>query len=99
MVNDTILYGRVRQDDFFLYREVVVPEWLGIQLSNNYLLSEPEWRAIGIQMSQGWMNYDLSDECTILKFRKAHGTEPNGSFTNGWTPPNESEMESSYVYR
>lgn len=42
------------------------------------LLTEDEWRALGVQMSKGWVHYAIHQpEPHILLFRRPHGTDPN----------------------
>ena len=41
------------------------------------LLSENEWRSIGVQQSRGWMHYEThKPEPHILLFRRPLGTNP-----------------------
>ncbi|MCQ2820038.1 MAG: cyclin-dependent kinases regulatory subunit [archaeon] len=48
------------------------------------LLTEAEWRALGIQQSRGWVHYEIhKPEPHILLFRRAKGTDPN----TGIAPP------------
>jgi cyclin-dependent kinase regulatory subunit CKS1 len=42
------------------------------------LLSEMEWRSIGVQQSKGWQHYEIhKPEPHILLFRRKIGTDPN----------------------
>ena len=36
------------------YRHVVLPQDIAKRLPKDKLLSEPEWRALGVQQSRGW---------------------------------------------
>lgn len=38
-------------------RHVVIPREVGKKLNLKRLLSEEEWRALGIQQSRGWVHY------------------------------------------
>ena len=41
------------------------------------LLTEPEWRALGVQQSRGWVHYATHrPEPHILLFRRPLGTDP-----------------------
>ena len=41
------------------------------------LLSEIEWRALGVTMSRGWLHYAIHrPEPHILLFRRPRGTDP-----------------------
>jgi cyclin-dependent kinase regulatory subunit CKS1 len=53
------------------------------------LLSEPEWRALGVQQSRGWVHYEIhKPEPHILLFRRAQGTDPStGLPPPGFNPP------------
>ncbi len=52
-------------------RHVELPRDLGKQLPQHRLLSEVEWRAIGIQQSRGWVHYIRhKDQAHILLFRR-----------------------------
>ncbi len=47
------------------------------QLPRNRLLSETEWRSVGVQQSRGWMHYAIHrPEPHILLFRRPLGTDP-----------------------
>lgn len=41
-------------DDVYEYRHVVLPQDIAKRLPKDKLLSEPEWRALGVQQSRGW---------------------------------------------
>ena len=42
------------------------------------LLSENEWRSLGVQQSRGWVHYEIhKPEPHILLFRRPLGTDPN----------------------
>jgi hypothetical protein len=42
------------------------------------LLSESEWRSLGVQQSRGWVHYEIhKPEPHILLFRRPLGTDPN----------------------
>ena len=42
------------------------------------LLSESEWRGLGVQQSRGWVHYEChKPEPFILLFRRPKGTDPN----------------------
>ena len=41
------------------------------------LLSEVEWRSIGVQQSRGWVHYEVHrPEPHVLLFRRPLGTDP-----------------------
>ena len=41
----------------FFIRHVVLPKEMIKLVPTTHLLSEQEWRAIGVQQSQGWVHY------------------------------------------
>ena len=64
-------------DDNFEYRFVYLPKAIYKTIPREKLLSEDEWRSIGIIMSKGWKHYHIhSPEPYILYFRRALGTDP-----------------------
>lgn len=38
-------------------RHVVLPKELSKLVPSSHLMSEDEWRGLGVQQSQGWMHY------------------------------------------
>ena len=63
--------------DFFLSRHVILPKELVRQLPRNRLLTEAEWRNVGVQQSRGWVHYAVHrPEPHILLFRRPLGTDP-----------------------
>ncbi|CAI9768549.1 unnamed protein product [Fraxinus pennsylvanica] len=58
-------------DDTYEYRHVVLPPEVAKLLPKNRLLSENEWRAIGVQQSRGWVHYAIHrPEPHIMLFRR-----------------------------
>ncbi|URD85713.1 Mitochondrial inner membrane protease subunit [Musa troglodytarum] len=56
---------------FFECRHVVLPPEVAKLLPKNRLLSENEWRAIGVQQSRGWVHYAIHrPEPHIMLFRR-----------------------------
>ena len=59
-------------------RHVILPKSLIYKVENRGLLSENEWRALGIQQGRGWMHYEIHEpEPWILLFRRPVGTDPH----------------------
>jgi cyclin-dependent kinase regulatory subunit CKS1 len=73
-----IEYSEKYYDDYYEYRHVVLPREIFKKVgSKGKLLSEAEWRAIGVQQSRGWVHYEIhKPEPHILLFRRAKGTDP-----------------------
>ena len=59
-------------------RHVVLPQDIAKALpKNGRLLSEIEWRALGVQQSRGWIHYAIhKPEPHILLVRRPLGTDP-----------------------
>ena len=59
-------------------RHVILPRETAKQLPHPLrLLSEVEWRSIGVQQSRGWVHYEVHrPEPHILLFRRPLGTDP-----------------------
>lgn len=61
-------------DDVYEYRHVVLPPEIAKRLPKGKLLSETEWRSIGVQQSRGWNHYAIhKPEPHIMLFRRAKG--------------------------
>lgn len=73
--DNDIEYSSRYSDDYFEYRHVVIPKSLVPRIPHR-LLSESEWRAIGIRQSRGWENYmRYEPEPHILLFRRSKFTD------------------------
>ncbi|KAF8275177.1 regulatory subunit of cyclin-dependent kinase, partial [Lactarius quietus] len=77
-----IHYSDRYTDDEFEYRHVILPKPLFKMIPKTYfnsddpgvlrLLSEAEWRGIGITQSLGWEHYEVhAPEPHVLLFRRA----------------------------
>jgi len=42
---------------FFIYRHVILPKEIAKLVPDSHLMSEAEWRGIGVQQSVGWQHY------------------------------------------
>lgn len=83
---DEIEYSEKYQDDVFEYRHVILPKHVAKKMysqltatdgKNKKLLSEENWRALGVQQSRGWVHYECHrPEPHILLFRRPLGTNP-----------------------
>lgn len=65
-------------DEHYEYRHVILPKEVLKKIPNRgKLLSEPDWRTLGIQQSRGWVHYEIhKPEPHILLFRRPKGTDP-----------------------
>ncbi|PSN35519.1 Cyclin-dependent kinases regulatory subunit 1 [Blattella germanica] len=61
----------------FLPRHVVLPKELVQLVPKSHLMSETEWRKIGVQQSEGWVHYMThKPEPHILLFKRKITTPP-----------------------
>ncbi|XKL67532.1 hypothetical protein PGB90_003023 [Kerria lacca] len=66
-----IYYSDKYYDDEFEYRHVVLPKEIAARVPKTHLMSEAEWRAIGIQMSPGWIHYMIHrPEQHVILFKR-----------------------------
>lgn len=73
----SVEYSEKYYDKIYEYRHVILTKELLKQITRNKLLSEEEWRAIGIQQSKGWVHYCIyNKEPHVLLFRRPIGTNP-----------------------
>ena len=81
---DAIEYSEKYYDEQFEYRHVLLPKDTYMKMPTGRLLSESEWRGLGITMSLGWSHYAIhSPEPFILLFRRPKGTNPaTGAVSN-----------------
>jgi len=72
MAHKQIYYSDKYTDDEFEYRHVMLPKEIAKLVPKSHLMTEDEWRSIGVQQSQGWQHYMLhGPEPHILLFRRA----------------------------
>ena len=66
-----IFYSDKYYDDTYEYRHVMLPKDLAKHVPRNRLMTEGEWRRLGVQQSQGWIHYMIhTPEPHILLFRR-----------------------------
>eukprot|EP01083_Nonionella_stella_P000106 297_1 len=75
---DDIEYSEKYCDEYHEYRHVILPKEICKLLpAQDRLLTEEEWRSVGVQQSRGWVHYMChSPEPHILLFRRPMGTDP-----------------------
>jgi cyclin-dependent kinase regulatory subunit CKS1 len=72
-----IYYSDKYYDDEYEYRHVVLPKEMVKLVPKTHLMSEEEWRGIGVQQSKGWVHYMThSPEPHILLFKRPITTPP-----------------------
>ncbi|ONL93613.1 cyclin-dependent kinases regulatory subunit 1 isoform X1 [Zea mays] len=68
---EQIQYSEKYYDDTYEYRHVVLPPEVAKLLPRNILLSEKQWRLVGVQQSRGWVHYAIHrPEPHIMLFRR-----------------------------
>ena len=71
MPKQNIYYSDKYTDEKFEYRHVMLPKDIAKMVPKSHLMSETEWRTLGVQQSQGWIHYMTHDpEPHILLFRR-----------------------------
>ncbi|VVC44054.1 Cyclin-dependent kinase, regulatory subunit [Cinara cedri] len=71
MADKQIYYSDKYYDDTHEYRHVVLPKEMAKSIPKTHLLSEDEWRSIGVQQSKGWIHYMIHEpEPHILLFKR-----------------------------
>ncbi|KAL7720603.1 Cyclin-dependent kinases regulatory subunit [Entamoeba marina] len=64
-------YSERYKDEEYEYRHVILSDDLATRVPKDRLLSEEEWRKLGVQQSRGWVHYDIyKPEPHILLFRR-----------------------------
>ncbi|BDA47542.1 Cyclin-dependent kinases regulatory subunit 1 [Coccomyxa sp. Obi] len=78
MPANQIQYSEKYYDDVYEYRHVVLPSDIAKLLPKGVLLSENEWRQIGVQQSRGWVHYAIHrPEPHIMLFRRPINYQQN----------------------
>lgn len=90
-------YSDKYYDDLYEYRHVQLTENLYNRVKDkirgNNLLTEDEWRALGIVQSRGWVHYaTFYPDAFVLHFRRPKGTDP----ITGTVPANFQEVKRIY---
>ena len=66
-----IYYSDHYYDSKYEYRHVIIPADLVARVPKDHLMSEMEWRRLGLQMSSGWEHYErYKPEPHVLLFRR-----------------------------
>ncbi|EDO34402.1 predicted protein [Nematostella vectensis] len=74
---DQIYYSEKYFDSQYEYRHVMVPKDIAKLVPRKKLMTESEWRQIGIQQSQGWQHYmHHHPEPHIILFRRQRTDNP-----------------------
>ena len=86
-----IEYSDKYADECYEFRHVILPKHIYKQIPRGQLLTEMQWRSLGVQQSRGWQHYEVhKPEPHILLFRRAKNTDPQtGLPPPGWKPYQE----------
>ncbi|XP_034948959.1 cyclin-dependent kinases regulatory subunit [Chelonus insularis] len=68
---EPIQYSEKYCDDKYEYRHVILPADIAKHVPKSHLMTETEWRNLGVQQSPGWVHYMMhGPEPHILLFRR-----------------------------
>ncbi|XP_014467569.1 PREDICTED: cyclin-dependent kinases regulatory subunit-like isoform X2 [Dinoponera quadriceps] len=68
---DQIQYSEKYNDDKYEYRHVILPPDIARHVPKTHLITETEWRNLGVQQSPGWVHYMMhGPEPHVLLFRR-----------------------------
>ncbi len=74
---EEIEHSEKYEDDCFEYKHVVLTKELYEKMPKGRLLSESEWRELGVSQTRGWVHYTIyKPEPQILLFKRPKGTDP-----------------------
>lgn len=77
---EQIQYSEKYQDQNYEYRHVILPADIAKHVPKTHLMTETEWRNLGVQQSPGWVHYMLhSPEPHILLFRRPRTDKPQNT--------------------
>ncbi|KAJ1532138.1 hypothetical protein ONE63_000763 [Megalurothrips usitatus] len=66
-----VQYSEKYYDEKYEYRHVIVSADMAKRVPKTHLMSETEWRNLGVQQSPGWVHYMMhSPEPHVLLFRR-----------------------------
>ncbi|KAM9420250.1 cyclin-dependent kinases regulatory subunit 1 isoform 1-T1 [Salvelinus alpinus] len=65
MSQKQIYYSDKYDDEKFEYRHVMLPKDIAKRVPKTHLMSETEWRNLGVQQSQGWIHYMIHQPGTL----------------------------------
>ncbi|CRK97717.1 CLUMA_CG011097, isoform A [Clunio marinus] len=76
--SEDIQYSEKYCDEKYEYRHVILPPPLAKLVPKNHLMTETEWRNLGIQQSPGWVHYIIHNpENHVICFRRPLGYDPD----------------------
>ncbi|MFH4979446.1 hypothetical protein AB6A40_006155 [Gnathostoma spinigerum] len=86
-------YSNKYYDDEYEYRHVHVTKEVAKLIPRNRLMSETEWRSLGIQQSPGWIHYMIhGPERHVLLFRRPLSKENKAENAKNMTAHKNAEV-------
>lgn len=97
MPADQIQYSEKYFDDIYEYRHVILPQDLTRMVPKTHLMTETEWRNLGVQQSPGWVHYMMhAPEPHVILFRRPRTDLPVPS-TNSTSNKNEQQTQTNLI--
>ncbi|XP_011293213.1 cyclin-dependent kinases regulatory subunit [Musca domestica] len=82
MSADQIQYSEKYFDAVYEYRHVILPAELTKLVPKSHLMTETEWRNLGVQQSPGWVHYMMhAPEPHVILFRRPRTDLPDPAST------------------
>lgn len=76
-----IQYSEKYTDEKYEYRHVILSRDLALLVPKNHLMTETEWRNLGVQQSPGWVHYMIHNpEPHVLLFRRPRTDLPDSIY-------------------
>uniref|UniRef100_A0A8C5DQ60 Cyclin-dependent kinases regulatory subunit n=1 Tax=Gouania willdenowi TaxID=441366 RepID=A0A8C5DQ60_GOUWI len=82
MSHKQIYYSDKYDDEKYEYRHVMLPKDIAKRVPKTHLMSETEWRNLGVQQSQGWVHYMIHQPginqdfiCSHIKSKESHSNK------------------------
>ncbi|KAJ7335619.1 hypothetical protein JRQ81_013560 [Phrynocephalus forsythii] len=66
MAHKQIYYSDKYFDENYEYRHVMLPRELSKQVPKTHLMTEEEWRRLGVQQSLGWVHYMIHEPVDLI---------------------------------
>ncbi|XP_072933079.1 cyclin-dependent kinases regulatory subunit-like [Epargyreus clarus] len=83
---DQIQYSERYNDDVYEYRHVILPPDIARLVPKSHLMTETEWRNLGVQQSPGWLHFMVHNpEPHVLLFRRPRTNQASNSITTNTT--------------
>uniref|UniRef100_A0A8C8JA53 Cyclin-dependent kinases regulatory subunit n=1 Tax=Oncorhynchus tshawytscha TaxID=74940 RepID=A0A8C8JA53_ONCTS len=79
MSKKEIYYSDKYTDEAFEYRHVMLPKQLSKLVPTSHLMTEDEWRGLGVQQSQGWIHYMIHKPAAYIAFPKTSSKGLSGN--------------------